>query len=315
METRLFLPLLLLLCASVAQAVCPDPTLGETQLDCPWAQIARDLGTVAAQNGDVATALKQESPSLTRELVANSSLTDWKALWGESINFDELAKGSIVDPSILNAMAKLFGVPSPHGRAVGPVNRLISHAGMEHTYGYLFSLLHTAFGYKRARWVQGEIEKGFGVTAGLFSPTPGSGTLFTNVTYFAGKIAFRDLPLHSRRLDLGSGVAAPELTKFDFTRLKPIRVEETTQSYVLRTDLVPFLEPSGGGDSYWLVYSVVDPNGPRLVTAFPVAQSFVNTVTDPTTMGDGKPIITRYNAYVEGLSGRTDAVGTRKVIR
>src|SRR5205823_4357190 len=109
-------------------------------------------------------------------------------LWGTSINYDELAKAIIVHPAILRALDKSFVSHAPMevqnidaqapesvatARLLGvapthdPAGHPLAHAGMEHTYGYLFSVLKTSFGYKRARWVSGESERGFGLKTGL----------------------------------------------------------------------------------------------------------------------------------------------------
>src|SRR6185437_3416867 len=119
------------------------------------------------------------------------------------------------------------------------------HAGMEHTYGYLFSTLKTAFGYKRARWVHGDTERGFGLQVGALGPdTPkvSGGSLFSNATYFFGRIAFRDNPELLAALKRGSKAVAKQILQFDYTSLKTIRLEETiaSKNVSLRTDLVPF---------------------------------------------------------------------------
>jgi hypothetical protein len=288
--------------------------------------------------------LKQLVPDLDHALQADARRDAWKALWGRSINYDELAHGVIVHPAILAAIAERFGLrspmilmnfkadaikDSPAAQALGkpvttdPAGHQLVHAGMEHTYGYLFSVLKTSFGYKRARWVRGEIEKGFGLEPGLLGPAPQAGTLFSNVTYFAGHIAFRGEPAKLALLRKGGKDLPAAIRDFDYSKLAPVRVEETVEAkdssgesrkVTLRTDLVPFFHPQA--DTHLLVYSVNDPmiGGEVLITAFPVNQSFVDTVTNPGNLGEGKPVQTRYNGFVEGVTG-VKLTGTRKLVR
>ena len=226
-----------------ATATCPDSSLKETKQDCPWAGIARELTQRATQKTLTADDFRAAAPQIAAQLKADSSKTDLKALWGESINYDELAHGVILDPAILKAMTEIFKTPY--------INDRTAHAGMEHTYGYLFSTLLTAYGYKRARWVQGEVEAGFGLPQGALSPfAPRTkGTLFENVSFFAGNIAFRGEHdnlkiLHRHRFNVSKAIR-----DFHFFPLKVTRLEETiaestgNPKVILRTDLVPFTHP------------------------------------------------------------------------
>jgi hypothetical protein len=328
-----------------AEASCPDSAQGETQNDCPWANVARLLIAKADSRGtkQVAKLLREELPELDRALQSDSRRLAWKNLWGRSINFDELAGGIIVHPAILQALddrfkshapqvfdfaraqstselqaAKLVGKPATHTPAGHP----IAHAGLEHTYGYLFSVLKTSFGYKRARWVEGEIERGFGIKPGTLGPKPEGGTLFANVTYFTGRIAFRDNARKVAMLRKTAQDLPTELRDFDFSKLKISGLEETVEAkdasganrkVVLRTDLVPFPHPQK--NTHLLVYSVDDPSegGHVLITAFPVATSFVETVLKAENLGEGKPVQTRYNAFVPGVTGQK-LVGERKTL-
>jgi hypothetical protein len=314
---------------------CPDPAMGETQSDCPWAGVARLLiaKADAGQDKQVGKTLKTLLPDLDRALRSDSRREAWKNLWGRSINFDELANGVIVHPAILQALddrfkshapmmldnvradsikgfdsAKLIGSPE----ATDPAGHQLAHAGLEHTYGYLFSVLKTSFGYKRARWVEGEIEKGFGFANGVFGPRPGSGTLFSNITYFTGQIAFRGEEKKIAVLRKSGENLPAELRNFDYGKASVARLEETVEGkdssgairkVILRTDLVAFPHPQK--NTHLLVYSAEDPSngGHVLITAFPVAGSFVDTVLNPDNLGEGKPVQTRYNAYVEGITG------------
>lgn len=325
---------------------CPDLSQNEKAEDCPWAGLARELALPLKQKPQKQDAqttvnkLESLAPTLVSKLRLDARVTSWHELWGQSINYDELAKGQIVEAPILEAIAKKMGIPFSMNHP-----QHVVHAGMEHTYGYLFSTLKTPFGYKRARWVQGELDRGFNLPVGIFGPTPSEGTLFANVSFFIGNIAFRFDPekleilkkaLGQRKTELASqhdksnvymlstyNVAKPVLD-FDFSKLKITRILEdvlvpnTTQHILIRTDLVPFLikDPlKGSKNSNLLIYSVVDPRagGAKLITAFPVEDAFVAKITDEKLMGQ-KPVMTRYNGFVEGVTG-AKLIGSRSVIR
>ncbi len=291
----------LVLFSSSAFALCPDPTAGETLQDCPWAEIARDFST-----------FEKAAPELVKQ-IRQDSTSPLRSLWGESINYDELAKGVILSSEILHKLETLFGVPQSPSRTYD-LDRSIAHAGLEHTYGYLFSLLKTSFGYKRARWVQGEIEKGFGLKAGLLSPRTSEGTLFSNASVFFGKIAFRKSPKENAFLEKSAGGAAQSIQSFNVGALRTTRIEEVIEietptvgkrKVLLRTDLTPFTK--GAKEEGWLlIYSVVDPEigGARLITAFPIKADFALNLLKPENFGFRKELTTRYNGYIRGLSGK-----------
>jgi hypothetical protein len=302
---------------------CPLVSEGETAEDCPWAQVARAL-VADPSNPDRAAAIQKYLPGLSGNIVADSVLSDVKKLWGRSINFDEYAHGIIIDNGTIDALLKMFDAPLRNDRIV--------HAGLEHTYGYLFSILKTPFGYKRARWVRDDIEKGLGLPRGLLGPTPPQGSLFQNVSYLIGKIAFQNDPAQLAILNTSLSGAPQQLKDLDYRSLKVTRLEETAdvatmdkrsgrkgkRSVTLRTDFVQFKEKVPfSTNTALLVYSVNDTteNGPKLISAFPVEQTFVDRAIDPTGLGDQKPIQARYNIYVDGLSGQPSVTGTRKVWR
>jgi hypothetical protein len=313
---------LLVISSGALASTCPDTAQGETAQDCPWAGLSRDLS--AAHGKDLSKILKQGSPALYREIQSERSSKAWHSLWGYSINFDELARGQIVDPEILKLLYSLSEVTRP---ALGPgTPDTIEHAGLEHTYGYLFSVLKTAFGYKRSRWVGGDINRGFAFQGNPISPSPKRGSLFRNVTYFTGKIAFRHEPKGLAALDAGKAPVDRDLVAFKYGELKVTRLEEELdlangRKVVIRTDLVPFPvappPPLGGAapNDTLLVYSYVDSGEAKLVTAFPVTASFGAGIMQPNTLGDNQPIITRYNAYIPGVTGRADLKGTRRAVQ
>jgi hypothetical protein len=193
------------------------------------------------------------------------------------------------------------------------------HAGLEHTYGYLFSLLPTKFGFKRARWVRPDIEEGLGLPKGSVGPAPMQGTLLSNVTCLAGGLALRGDKGTGDLLAKACAHSPAAIKKFRPAAATRPRLSETVslpggRKVTLRTDFVPFLN-AAGGNTHLLVYSVSDSSMKRayLVTAFPVNAGFVNSVTDPAGLGGDKPVQTRYNAYVEGFTGVAGLKGFRAV--
>jgi hypothetical protein len=296
---------------------CPNESQGETAEDCPWAGIARTLIQQADTGQALGTSFDSLLPEFKKQLVLDSKHEHLKALWDQSLNYDEYAKDTIVHPAILDLLTETL--------QIAPREGILVHAGMEHIYGYLFSVLKTPFGYKRARWVRDDIETGFELPRGALGPTPTSGTMFTNVTYFIGQIALKDDATALQSLREEGTEVLPEVLNFNFSRLQPIRLEETvfappdTRRVVkLRTDLVPFLnQHSERLNSHLLIYSVLDlaHMGAKLVTAFPVDPAFVNRVLNPETLGENKPITTRYNAHIEGVTGVTPPLlGVRRII-
>lgn len=313
--------LLILSCCSLQAPLlafeCPagissGAAVAETELDCPWAGAARLMEEKAAAKEPLGPVFSAYVPGILKQLAADRSNPAPARLWGESVNLDEMANGVIVHPGILAFLASESGRAAPEG--------VRAHAGLEHTYGYLFSLLETRFGFKRARWVRDDIEAGLGLPRGLIGPDPAEGTLLRNVTCLAGGIALKDDADASALL---AGAACPGvLRKYSAARIPRLRLVETVElpgkrKVSLRTDLVPFSKVSSEGNSHLLIYSVYDSaqNRASLITAFPVGGAFVRNVTDPRGLGAGKPVRTRYNAWVEGLSGRKPFAGSRELLR
>lgn len=298
---------------------CPDPALGESPEDCPWAGVSRKFAQSGGKN--FMETLQAESPRLAADIRSDAKLGKaLLGLWGESINFDELAQGEIVPAAILTSLEEVF-LGHPLGRTTtGQTPRRVTHAGVEHTYGYLFSNLRTSFGYKRARWVTGELERGFELPPGVMGPTPDQGSLLVNATWLAGRIAFREDPASLARLKPLESALSQAVHGVDPRRLSISRLEEFVKTsdgasaarlITLRTDFARF--PTSPSDparnSHWLIYSVEEksadsPAVTKLITAFPVNTSFVERAADASTLGADQKIITRYNAWVEGVSGQ-----------
>ncbi len=310
------LPFLVFLSAAAVALECPrkgapsGAAAVETSEDCPWAGIARVLVEKADRKEDLAPVLTAHAPGLLRQLDADRASAALQ-LWGESINYDELARGVIVNPGILSFIAARLGAAQPAGR--------ITHAGVEHTYGYLFSLLPTKFGFKRARWVRPDIESGLGLAPGSAGPAPAEGTLLANITCLAGSIALGDDAAASAQLARVLPSCAGSVRAYASRPAKRVRLSEEValpggRKVALRTDFVPFRQVSGG-NSHLLVYSVYDSlqRQTRLITAFAVNEGFVKGAIAPAGLGADKPVQTRYNAYVDGFTGSVKVKGLRSV--
>jgi hypothetical protein len=313
---------------------CPLVGTAATQADVDrcWGAIAAAVSSGSPDVASVEARLKSRAPRVYEQLTRDARNDGMKGLWGTSINFDELAHGTIVDPTIVDAINDLA--------AVSPRVERLTHAGFEHTYGYLLSVLPTSFGYKRVRWVAEDIEVGFELPRGTLGPAPADGTLLSNVTYFAGRIAFATSRASRVAVEAGGVEASATVRRIDFDslragskRLEEIVSLEDGRTIVLRTDFVPLvkalapLKDEDGGvivrNADLLIYSVSDTRDDhaRLVTMFPVTDAFVTTALNPANLGDSKPIIARYNAFVDGVSGHDGfpghdpaRTGSRRVI-
>ncbi len=212
--------------------------------------------------------------------------------WGQSLNFDEFENETIVDPKLLNVIGRLAKFSIRDGNKF--------HAGLMHTYGYLFSLLATRYGYKRERWTLGVIESGFGIRPGTFSPAPDSGTLLQNVTWLASNLAFDKPPCD---------VAAPKIAgQFSFDRLEKMRITEAVsikserskrQKVTIRTDVVSFPRPTKTAEAL-LVYSYRVARSQKLVTCFPIDGDAVALTLEQARAADGI-VRPRFNLQLDGL--------------
>lgn len=275
----------------------------------PYEKTARVMIEAARNSRQLKPLLKKNCPWIADQLRETAKYPEFLASWGRSLNYDEHAQAVIVEPPILKLLGELAGVPM-RGR--------ILHAGLMHTFGYLFSLIETPFGKKRDRWVESDLEKGLGIERPTLRDRPASGTLLLNLTYFLAQIAFRREAVLLERLSVHPNVIAPAAWDYDFDRLEIRRVVEQVTiaegrrrgtEIEIHTDFVSLPHPPQKPDAEntLLVYSVVNGAriGPQLITAFTVAEDFVKEATSPANQGNRVKIRTRYNAYVEGLTGRS----------
>lgn len=278
----------------------------------PWEAISLSIEQSVVAGEDIPLALKRIAPEYMQSLNRESEYEEFKILWGLSINFDEIAKSEILPSPLIDALGTLFKVAPRNGRIV--------HAGLEHTYGYLLSTLQTKYGYKRDRWVKPDIEEGFGLNRDELSPFPQSGSFFSNITYFAGTVAFRTDTEALEVLTKSSHYQAisPSLKEFDFRKLRPSRLTETIilnneRRVEIRTDFIPFLyKNKTSTNDALMIYSVKDSTHPLpyLVTLFPISLSTM--LPAESSLGDHQPIVTRWNAFIPGVTDANSPLfGTR----
>jgi hypothetical protein len=254
----------------------------------------------AAREGrSVRPVLRRLCPHIYRQIVADAKQRGILSAWGRSCNVDENAGQVIVAPPILRSIGELARVPM-RGRFV--------HAGLEHTYGYLFSLIETPYGFKRDRWLTTGLERGFDIERSLLGDRPRQGTLLANLTWFLAHVAFREQLPSSLARD--ASAVAPELIAYDYSRLRVSRVVErvilpSRRAIFLFTDLVPFLDRTASAENTLLVYSVQTGARQKLITAFPVTRHVAAELKTPIESDRRVAIRLRYNAYVPGLFGRT----------
>ncbi len=266
-------------------------------LDRWLAALAAEL--IAGLEAGVAaeTLLPDASPGLWRQLLADRALPELWELWGQSRNIDENTAETIVEEELMEGLAAVVGHAIP-----GPTE----HAGLQHSYGYLLSVAETPYGFKRARWVEPDIERGLGLSGPFLRPLPVAGTLLANLSWFLGRLVLRDAA-QLRRLAALEDHIAPGLRGYDFERLRGVRMVEEAplRDGALRifTDLVRYPVPPQAGPEQLLVYSIAEPGGPtRLITAFPVAPGFAAAL--PAGLGPDRPVCTRYNAWLPAVRQR-----------
>ncbi|OFZ81948.1 MAG: hypothetical protein A2583_09165 [Bdellovibrionales bacterium RIFOXYD1_FULL_53_11] len=259
---------------------------------------------------------KSKSIEIFKKIAADSKHNDLKALWGNCVNFDEFAKTTIVEPRTIDRILSVFGAP--------PRDGLVVHAAAEHLYGYLFSTIKTPYGFKWERWLTHNIDLRFGLPGGVISPLPAEGSIFTNLTYFLGRIALRDFPDKIRILEKTGKHAARPLVGYPFKNLKISRITETIEirqsngtmrTVTFRKDIV-FYPAASETDNYkaLLVYSITDSRdgSAKLISAFPISDQYIANLLKQENFGKDLAIHSEYNAHVQNVTGATKTfTGTR----
>lgn len=241
-------------------------------------------------------------PNLVAQIRTDSARMGPLSFWGRSTNFDEFAKQTIVAPEIIQLLART---------ADKKVSVKLPHAGLQHTYGYLLSLIETPYGMKRDRWIETTLEAAFGLNASTLGPAPNSGTLLSNATWLSGQIAFRGNDENLNRLQTYlSGKHSPDFHQINFNNLPQTRITEqiklngkaSPKTWSLQTDIVPFPTDNKTG---LLIYSVREEHSctHSLITLFPVGQETQQALLARTETPNRNDIRLRFNAYVPGLVG------------
>ncbi|TWU50987.1 hypothetical protein Poly51_42800 [Rubripirellula tenax] len=245
---------------------------------------------VAAESDTARTKLlRQEVPRLYRHLKRVRIERGLLSRWGMSVNLDELAGVEIVSPDTLRVIGQCADIT---------MQPPAYHAGLQHTYGYLLSLVETPYGYKRDRWLSDRIEVGFGLPRHSLNAFPRRGTLLGNLTDFLVRLSLREGP------PAKSVGAVAEFDKQSLERTPGTRIVEEIRgddrdTILLRTDLFPMPYTPGEG---LLVYSIKKSrSGWKLVTTFPIEQPSWDELLSPSRFGNEQPIKVRYNGFVNNF--------------
>lgn len=270
-----------------------------------WALMVKESEETQTSILDI---VKKRSPALYTQILNDSEDHELLNFWGQSLNFDSGAKKQIINDSFIADLHAQFGLANPTSNQFKVV-----HAGITHTYGYLFSILNTPYGFKRKRWTLPTLNYAFALQRGALSPETIEGGLLSNVTFFAGTLAFKN---DSDRLLLKRlNNVASEIKKFNYYSLNIEHLDEELPNHTLRTTLLrlPFKKELEEND-YLLIYSIVDKQLKKesLITVFPITTEAYNKIITPEALGINQPIVIRYNAYLEGLMGQKLS-GVRKL--
>jgi hypothetical protein len=294
---------------------CPIISLDESAEDCPWAAISRRLVQVPIRAENLNATLEAQAPELWRSIQGDLADRTALGLWGLSQNYESGENASIIDPEIIRGLLLWAGLPPPQDP-----NQHMVHAGVQHSYGYLLSTLKTPYGFKRQRWVRRHLEAGFKITPGLLGPTPSEGGLLRNISYFFGRIAFREIPSQVAALE---EIQVPlELKSYPYGSLKITRIKETilvskTRTLQLYTDLVRWLGQTPDPTmTHLLVYSYQDNLSPKpiLITGFPMKLDAADALLKADRFGTKQLIKPRYNVFISGVTDvKAEWPGSREV--
>lgn len=275
------------------------------QLSTELSIVAKRLEEAANSHADLTKVFQQRASWLIEQLDEDARSPSMLRVWGNAKNEDEVAKSSIVHPAILMWLSKRLHVSW---------NEESINAGIQHSYGYLFSLLMTPYGMKRDRWIFDTLDRGLGFHSPIVRARPSSGTLLSNVTVLFARIALRDSPAALHLLKRVRKLVSPEILKYSIDTLMVHRITERFRARTtagrfrgveLRTDLVQFPYPTGRTDSHLLIYSLIDTEVdrlPRLITGFTIRPDTFAELTDCNLLGSHVEIRTRYNAHLPGIA-------------
>lgn len=270
---------------------------------------------VNSYNGkqDFVQHIKQNEKNIYSQLELIKNDQQLISMWGLSQNFDSGAKQIILAEKIIGDLQGYFNVKN---------DNQIVHAGIMHTYGYLFSTLNTPYGFKRWRWTIPTFTEGMGLKDKSIGPHPKFGTLLSNLTYFAGKIAFKS-KARIEELEKLKNVSN-EIKNFPFQNLEVVTLEEQVTNskkfnYLFKTNFVKILNKVTKNhqeeNDYLLIYSIVEPESKieKVITVFPIKKDAYLKSTDELLLGTDRPIFVRYNAFI-GTSKDDRLSGNRVIL-
>lgn len=215
------------------------------------------------------------------------------SLWGRSSILDASSNRQILPDTVIQRL----GI----GSEVTPDGQRHVHAGLMHSYGYLFSTIETPYGRKGKRWIESRVDERIGIGPGRFAPVPARGEFLANLTWTLlqssgtwGHVA----PSTRRRIE---SLIAPDLASSRPAAVTDVIAESASaggDSLTVKTAFVPLAPIPGlvSSDSYLLIYWTESPHETpplRLITAFPVAASFRDKVLSESR--SPQPFRPRYN--------------------
>jgi hypothetical protein len=263
------------------------------------------------KNESILKILENKNPHLLSQIQNDSRDSLLLNFWGESLNFDSGAQKKIINDQIISDLQAQFGIKND--------NRVV-HAGITHTYGYLFSVLETPYGFKRKRWIDSSLNYAFSLVGKSLSPETKEGGLLSNITFFVGKLAFKNKKDQDALLLLKN--VSREVLNFDYSKVTKLVLEEQikgadSQNVILRTTLIHLpIKQDREENDYLLIYSIFSSNSnkEKLVTAFPIKEEAFKKITSPMMLGASQPIVLRYNAYVNNFTDKS-FLGVRKLLQ
>ncbi len=263
------------------------------------------------KNESILKILENKNPHLLSQIQNDSRDSLLLNFWGESLNFDSGAQKKIINDQIISDLQAQFGIKND--------NRVV-HAGITHTYGYLFSVLETPYGFKRKRWIDSSLNYAFSLVGKSLSPEAKEGGLLSNITFFVGKLAFKNKKDQDALLLLKN--VSREVLNFDYSKIPKLVLEEQikgadSKNVILRTTLIHLpIKQDREENDYLLIYSIFSSNSnkEKLVTAFPIKEEAFKKITSPMMLGASQPIVLRYNAYVNNFTDKS-FLGVRKLLQ
>ncbi len=274
--------------------------------DEPFESFVRDMSANLNHNKSL---LKKNFPHIYSQLKELNQAQCLK-LWSSSTNFDYYAKEQIVLPQVSKLIESVSGDKLILQRVYSQEHQQeieIVHAGLEHIYGYLFSVINTPYGKKRKRWIDG----GFNTLLQLESAplsTHTSENLLSNVTYFVSRIA-KKMKFPAQEIERIS----PELREYNYDSLKKTTLVEVFRSQETNYQLTTYLiegKQEFEGQSHILIYTISTEEEERVVSMFPIAPSFYDFIIEKKT-GKVDDIQILYNGFIQELLLGENLTGER----